>query len=79
MLSFDDILYDQYNDNNQENNGGERIDFRADLTACHRVDCNRERLGIRTAGKITNDEMTVIFEKYDLYDEIFLANLNNIW
>ena len=37
------------------------------------------KLENRNLNKITNDEMAVIFEKYDLYDEIFLANLNNIW
>lgn len=33
----------------------------------------------RNLDKISDKEILKLFEKYDLYDEIFLANLNKIW
>ena len=37
------------------------------------------KLENRNLDKISNKEILKLFEKYDLYNEIFLANLNKIW
>ena len=36
------------------------------------------KLENRNLDKIADDEILVLFKKYDLYDEIFLTNVNKI-
>ena len=37
------------------------------------------KLENHTLDKISEDEIMQLFEKYGLYDEVFLDNLNRIW